>query len=184
MDKCIGCHFYDRQNGSNTDSRGSPVGTVPALGAALHPVNQKSFMIEGVWPHVRDDDWCGEWKALAAPRRAARHADSMTPGPLLPIGTASVARGARPSNVAPFASGNARASSPSRSGPSMSGGERLRACPRDASTPRDQGYVPNSSWVRPGEGATMHPRCPRMIPPRRSPPALPSSRRTIVSRAR
>jgi len=22
-------------------------------------------MIEGVWPHVRDDDWCGEHKALA-----------------------------------------------------------------------------------------------------------------------
>ena len=18
-------------------------------------------MVEGVWPHVRDDDWCGEW---------------------------------------------------------------------------------------------------------------------------
>jgi hypothetical protein len=22
-------------------------------------------MIEGVWPHVRDDDWCGEFKGLA-----------------------------------------------------------------------------------------------------------------------
>ena len=21
-------------------------------------------MIEGVWPHVRDDDWCGEFKGL------------------------------------------------------------------------------------------------------------------------
>lgn len=29
----------------------------------LHPINAKSFMIEGVWPHVREDDWCGEWKA-------------------------------------------------------------------------------------------------------------------------
>ncbi len=28
----------------------------------LHPINAKSYMIEGVWPHVRDDDWCGEWK--------------------------------------------------------------------------------------------------------------------------
>jgi hypothetical protein len=22
-------------------------------------------MVEGVWPLVRDDDWCGEWRALA-----------------------------------------------------------------------------------------------------------------------
>ncbi len=28
-------------------------------------------MIEGVWPHVRDDDWCGEWKA-AMPRAESR----------------------------------------------------------------------------------------------------------------
>jgi hypothetical protein len=35
----------------------------------LHPVNVKSYMIEGVWPHVRDDDWCGEWKVT--PRRVA-----------------------------------------------------------------------------------------------------------------
>jgi hypothetical protein len=20
-------------------------------------------MVEGIWPHVRDDDWCGEWVA-------------------------------------------------------------------------------------------------------------------------
>jgi hypothetical protein len=38
----------------------------------LHPVNVKSYMIEGVWPHVRDDDWCGQWMS---PARAAR-ADS------------------------------------------------------------------------------------------------------------
>lgn len=31
----------------------------------LNPVNAKSYMIEGVWPTVRDDDWCGEWKMLA-----------------------------------------------------------------------------------------------------------------------
>ena len=31
----------------------------------LNPQNAKSYMIEGVWPTVRDDDWCGEWKLLA-----------------------------------------------------------------------------------------------------------------------
>ena len=29
----------------------------------LHPVSVKSYLVEGVWPHVRDDDWCGEWIA-------------------------------------------------------------------------------------------------------------------------
>jgi hypothetical protein len=31
----------------------------------LNPVNPKPYMIEGIWPTVRDDDWCGEWKILA-----------------------------------------------------------------------------------------------------------------------
>jgi hypothetical protein len=29
-------------------------------------------MIEGVWPTVRDDDWCGEWKALVRRTDPAR----------------------------------------------------------------------------------------------------------------
>ncbi|HEX8010464.1 MAG TPA: hypothetical protein VF814_05960 [Casimicrobiaceae bacterium] len=24
----------------------------------------KTYVVEGVWPLVRDDDWCGEWKIL------------------------------------------------------------------------------------------------------------------------
>ena len=31
--------------------------------AHLNPVRVKSYLVEGVWPLVRDDDWCGEWKA-------------------------------------------------------------------------------------------------------------------------
>ena len=62
MDKCIGCQFYDRQNGNQG---GSQWGQCRRAAPMLHPINQKSFMIEGVWPHVRDDDWCGEWKLLA-----------------------------------------------------------------------------------------------------------------------
>lgn len=30
---------------------------------ALNPLSAKSYLVEGVWPLVRDDDWCGEWKA-------------------------------------------------------------------------------------------------------------------------
>jgi hypothetical protein len=31
----------------------------------LSPLATKQHLIEGVWPHVRDDDWCGEYKGLA-----------------------------------------------------------------------------------------------------------------------
>jgi hypothetical protein len=106
LDKCIGCCYYDRQHGNNTDSRGVSWGQCRRTAPALHPVNQKSFMIEGVWPHVRDDDWCGEFKS--SPRRVEPRmsADAMGPGSLLPIAGAS-APGARASNVASFVSSHA-----------------------------------------------------------------------------
>ncbi|MCC7038747.1 MAG: hypothetical protein IT516_00380 [Burkholderiales bacterium] len=70
MEKCVGCHFYDRDHGQATTG-GIRWGQCRRSAPRLHPVNQKSFMIEGVWPHVRDDDWCGEWKA-AIPRTEGR----------------------------------------------------------------------------------------------------------------
>jgi hypothetical protein len=27
-------------------------------------VTARAYVVEGVWPRVRDDDWCGEWRAL------------------------------------------------------------------------------------------------------------------------
>lgn len=41
----------------------------------LSPNPSKAYQIEGVWPTVRDDDWCGEWKIL--PRRPAVAAASV-----------------------------------------------------------------------------------------------------------
>ena len=29
----------------------------------VNPVTAKAYVVEGIWPLVRDDDWCGEWKA-------------------------------------------------------------------------------------------------------------------------
>jgi hypothetical protein len=49
----------------------------------LSPVNAKVSMIEGVWPTIRDDDWCGEWKA--APRATPRRAAEGTLGALPPL---------------------------------------------------------------------------------------------------
>ncbi len=88
MDKCIGCNFYDRPNGKQSDSRGTQWGQCRRSAPMLHPINQKSYMIEGVWPHVRDDDWCGEWKASTR-RPDARPSEGLAPGPLLPIASAS-----------------------------------------------------------------------------------------------
>ena len=88
MEKCIGCNHYDRQGGKETDARGVQWGQCRRSAPMLHPINQKTYMIEGVWPHVRDDDWCGEWK-VAARRADARVPDTLSTGPLLPIGGAS-----------------------------------------------------------------------------------------------
>jgi hypothetical protein len=88
VEKCVGCHYYDRPNGKQTDSRGIQWAQCRRHAPMLHPINQKSFMIEGVWPHVRDDDWCGEWKA-ATRRVDVRQNEAVAPGPLLPVGGAS-----------------------------------------------------------------------------------------------
>lgn len=110
MDKCIGCNFYDRPNGKQSDSRGIQWGQCRRSAPMLHPINQKSYMIEGVWPHVRDDDWCGEWKA-ATRRVDARPAESIAPGPLLPVASASPFA-PRPAAKSPLQSASSFGSSP------------------------------------------------------------------------
>lgn len=88
MDKCVGCQYYDRQMAKQTDSRGIAWGQCRRAAPMLHPINQKSYMIEGVWPHVRDDDWCGEWKA-ASRRADTRVPETVSSGPLLNSSTPS-----------------------------------------------------------------------------------------------
>ena len=119
MEKCIGCSFYDRQNGSNTDSRGVSWGQCRRTAPALHPVNQKSFMIEGVWPHVRDDDWCGEYKGSSRRAEPRAGTDAISSNTLLPIAGASPL-GGRPANVAAFASASVRDEPPVSLGPLVS----------------------------------------------------------------
>ena len=83
MQKCVTCQFYDRRNSERSDGKGPSWGQCRRAAPALHPVNVKAYMIEGVWPHVRDDDWCGEWKVLA--RRAdVRSADAMATARVAP----------------------------------------------------------------------------------------------------
>ena len=73
MDRCVTCQFYDRQ--TRGAEKAANAGQCRRCAPALSPLNQKSYMIEGVWPTVRDDDWCGEWKALVRKVDPARIAE-------------------------------------------------------------------------------------------------------------
>ena len=74
MQKCVTCQFYDRRNSGPAEGKTASWGQCRRAAPMLHPVNVKSYMVEGVWPHVRDDDWCGEWKVIA--RRVAADAQA------------------------------------------------------------------------------------------------------------
>jgi len=61
--QCLSCQFYDRKSARAADARGLQWGLCRRDAPQLNPSNSKSHAIEGVWPTVRDDDWCGEWQA-------------------------------------------------------------------------------------------------------------------------
>ena len=92
MERCIGCHYYDRGKIRTSDQGSLRWGQCRRTAPALSPINVKASMIEGVWPTVRDDDWCGEWKALTRqPRRSDRTSE----------GTAIAAVGPKPAPPQP-----------------------------------------------------------------------------------
>ena len=82
MEKCQVCQYYDRQNAKPNDGKVTQWGQCRRGSPMLHPINAKSYMIEGVWPHVRDDDWCGEWKM--ATRRVDTRITEVSTGPHVP----------------------------------------------------------------------------------------------------
>ena len=82
MEKCQVCQYYDRHNVRSNDGKAATQwGHCRREAPMLHPINAKSYMIEGVWPHVRDDDWCGEWK-LATRRIDSRLTEVSTGAPV------------------------------------------------------------------------------------------------------
>lgn len=95
MDRCKTCQYYDRQG--RAAERGGVAGQCRRQAPALSPINQKSYMIEGVWPTVRDDDWCGEWKAHVRRVDPARVGEALATSIPSPLG----ANGARPSFTLP-----------------------------------------------------------------------------------
>src|SRR5450631_4255143 len=65
VEKCLNCQFYDRRNARPTDGRAAMWGQCRRHSPHLNPLSAKSYLVEGVWPLVRDDDWCGEWRVAA-----------------------------------------------------------------------------------------------------------------------
>jgi hypothetical protein len=79
MEKCQTCQFYDRRLAGPHDGKGPQWGQCRRTSPQLHPINAKSYMVEGVWPHVRDDDWCGEWKHASRRPETTAHDTLATP---------------------------------------------------------------------------------------------------------
>jgi hypothetical protein len=63
VEKCVNCQFYDRRNAGPSDGRAAMWGQCRRHSPHLNPLSAKSYLVEGVWPLIRDDDWCGEWRA-------------------------------------------------------------------------------------------------------------------------
>jgi hypothetical protein len=64
VEKCVNCQYYDRRRARPTDGKAPMWGQCRRHSPYLNPVTAKTYVVEGVWPLVRDDDWCGEWRVL------------------------------------------------------------------------------------------------------------------------
>lgn len=64
VEKCVNCQYYDRRRARPTDGKAPMWGQCRRHSPQLNQVTAKAYVVEGVWPLVRDDDWCGEWKVL------------------------------------------------------------------------------------------------------------------------
>lgn len=109
MEKCVACQFYDR-NDAHVEDKGVRWGKCRRNVPIVHPVSAKAYMVEGIWPHVRDDDWCGEWVAIKrrpeVPLPDARNLMMQAPAPT-PIRTSGLPPGSLMTPVAPAAEATA-----------------------------------------------------------------------------
>ena len=78
MMRCVGCRFYDRNDRASADGGDLRWGSCRRSVPTLRPAEGRAFSAQGVWPRVRDDDWCGAWEARdARVDAAALPADSL-----------------------------------------------------------------------------------------------------------
>ena len=117
MRKCVACQYFDRSESRSTQDSSQRWGQCRRGVPILNPGMAKGYVVEGVWPHVREDDWCGEWLA-------SERSEPQVKGPLeslLQGGVPAVRAplmtpvpGSRPASpfLAGQAAGTARAASP------------------------------------------------------------------------
>jgi hypothetical protein len=88
VEKCINCRFYDRRHARPLDGKAPLWGQCRRHAPHLNPVTAKAYVVEGIWPLVRDDDWCGEWKVVireaegSYPDAPALDAEESPPAPV------------------------------------------------------------------------------------------------------
>lgn len=102
MEKCVNCQYYDRRNARPTDGR-APVmwGQCRRHSPHLSPLSAtKAYLVEGVWPLIRDDDWCGEWRA---PTRSSVARTRFTPRTVEVTGNGATATPAAAQTAMPLA---------------------------------------------------------------------------------
>jgi hypothetical protein len=99
VEKCVNCEYYDRRRARPTDGKAPMWGQCRRHSPLLNPATAKAYVVEGAWPLVRDDDWCGEWKVLTrmleawVPESAASAVEGapIMPAPLLSAAETAVA---------------------------------------------------------------------------------------------
>ena len=84
MDRCLNCHYYDRNPSTGAGGKSANAGQCRRNAPMLSPVNPKTYMIEGVWPTIRDEDWCGEYRA-GVRRSETSRADALLAGVRLEV---------------------------------------------------------------------------------------------------
>ena len=116
VEKCVNCEYYDRRRARPTDGKAPMWGQCRRHSPLLNPATAKAYVVEGAWPLVRDDDWCGQWQAQrkvdvntttatmlvqagAKPAQPVRPSSPASAGPrTLPMhgGAAAIAAGYKP----------------------------------------------------------------------------------------
>jgi len=76
VDRCQHCQYYERNPSGGAGGKSPNAGLCRRHAPSLSPINPKTYLIEGIWPTVRDEDWCGEFK-LAARRGDTQRADAL-----------------------------------------------------------------------------------------------------------
>jgi len=71
--KCVACQYFDRNESRAAQDSTQRWGQCRRGVPVLNPATAKGYVVEGVWPHVREDDWCGEWLASERSEPQVKH---------------------------------------------------------------------------------------------------------------